>query len=143
MTNQNKTDIGLIGLAVMGENLALNMESKGWYVSVYNRTVPGVEEGVVDRFMNSRAKGKNIEGFTDIKAFVDSIATPRKIMMMVRAGSPVDELMEQLFRCFRPEIFLSTVVTPIMKIPTAASNWRSRKDFSSSVAECPAVKKEP
>ena len=51
MTNQNKTDIGLIGLAVMGENLALNMESKGWYVSVYNRTVPGVEEGVVDRFM--------------------------------------------------------------------------------------------
>ena len=40
MANQNKTDIGLIGLAVMGENLALNMESKGWYVSVYNRTVP-------------------------------------------------------------------------------------------------------
>ena len=58
MTNQNKTDIGLIGLAVMGENLALNMESKGWNVSVYNRTVPGVEEGVVDRFMNGRAKGK-------------------------------------------------------------------------------------
>ena len=61
MANQNKTDIGLIGLAVMGENLALNMESKGWHVSVYNRTVPGVEEGVVDRFMNGRAKGKNIE----------------------------------------------------------------------------------
>lgn len=97
MTNQNKTDIGLIGLAVMGENLALNMENKGWHVSVYNRTVPGVEEGVVDRFMNGRAQGKNIEGFTDIKAFVDSIAVPRKIMMMVRAGSPVDELMAQLF----------------------------------------------
>ena len=64
MANQNKTDIGLIGLAVMGENLALNMESKGWHVSVYNRTVPGVEEGVVDRFMNGRAKGKNIGGFT-------------------------------------------------------------------------------
>ena len=46
MANQNKTDIGLIGLAVMGENLALNMESKGWHVSVYNRTVPGVEEGL-------------------------------------------------------------------------------------------------
>ena len=66
MANQNKTDIGLIGLAVMGENLALNMESKGWHVSVYNRTVPGVEEGVVERFLNGRAKGKNIEGFTDI-----------------------------------------------------------------------------
>ena len=142
MTNQNKTDIGLIGLAVMGENLALNMESKGWYVSVYNRTVPGVEEGVVDRFMNSRAKGKNIEGFTDIKAFVDSIATPRKIMMMVRAGSPVDELMEQLFPLLRPEIFLSTVVTPIMKIPTGVSNWPNRKVFFSSVVVCPEGKKE-
>ena len=50
MATQNKTDIGLIGLAVMGENLALNMESRGWSVSVYNRTVPGVEEGVVERF---------------------------------------------------------------------------------------------
>ena len=102
MANQNKTDIGLIGLAVMGENLALNMESKGWHVSVYNRTGPGVEEGVVERFLNGRAKGKNIEGFTDIKAFVDSIAIPRKIMMMVRAGSPVDELMDQLFPLLSP-----------------------------------------
>ena len=51
MKNLNKTDIGLIGLAVMGENLALNMADKGWQVSVYNRTVPGVEEGVVERFM--------------------------------------------------------------------------------------------
>lgn len=58
MENLNKTDIGLIGLAVMGENLALNMADKGWNVSVYNRTVPGVEEGVVERFINGRAKGK-------------------------------------------------------------------------------------
>ena len=50
------SDIGLIGLAVMGENLALNMESKGFTVSVYNRTAPG-EEGVVDRFMSGRGKG--------------------------------------------------------------------------------------
>ena len=102
MANQNKTDIGLIGLAVMGENLALNMESRGCHVSVYNRTVAGVEEGVVDRLMNGRAKDRNIEGFTDIRAFVDSIATPRKIMMMVRAGSPLDELMEQLFPLLSP-----------------------------------------
>lgn len=102
MSIQNKTDVGLIGLAVMGENLALNMESKGWSVSVYNRTVPGVEEGVVERFLNGRAKGKNVEGFTDIAAFVDSIALPRKIMMMVRAGSAVDELMEQLFPLLSP-----------------------------------------
>lgn len=102
MSIQNKTDVGLIGLAVMGENLALNMVSKGWNVSVYNRTVPGVEEGVVERFLNGRAKGLNIEGFTDIAAFVDSIALPRKIMMMVRAGSAVDELMEQLFPLLSP-----------------------------------------
>ena len=54
MENLNKTDIGLIGLAVMGENLALNMADKGWRVSVYNRTVPGIEEGVVERFIKDR-----------------------------------------------------------------------------------------
>ena len=94
---QKKTDIGLIGLAVMGENLALNMGSRGWNVSVYNRTVPGIDEGVVDRFVAGRAKGKNIQGYTEIADFVASIKAPRKIMMMVRAGSPVDQLMEQLF----------------------------------------------
>lgn len=95
--NRKKSDIGLIGLAVMGENLALNMENKGWTVSVYNRTVKGVEEGVVERFIETRGKGKNMMGYTEIKKFVDSLATPRKIMMMVRAGNPVDELMAQLF----------------------------------------------
>ena len=71
MKNLNKTDIGLIGLAVMGENLALNMADKGWQVSVYNRTVPGVEEGVVERFMNGRARGKRIQGYTDMALFDD------------------------------------------------------------------------
>ena len=71
MENLNKTDIGLIGLAVMGENLALNMADKGWRVSVYNRTVPGIEEGVVERFINGRAQGKSIEGYTDIARFVE------------------------------------------------------------------------
>ena len=66
--------------------------------SVYNRTVPGVEGRVVERFVNGRdQKGKKLEGYTDIAEFVTSIAIPRKIMMMVRAGSAVDELMEQLF----------------------------------------------
>ncbi len=102
MEKQHKTDIGLIGLAVMGENLALNMESRGWNVSVYNRTVPGVEEGVVERFVNGRARGKNICGYTDLRQFVESVAAPRKIMMMVRAGRAVDELMEQLFPLLSP-----------------------------------------
>lgn len=92
-----KNDIGLIGLAVMGENLALNMANHGWNVSVYNRTVPGVEEGVVERFVGGRAKGKTISGYTDMKELVESLAAPRRIMMMVRAGRAVDELMQQLF----------------------------------------------
>ncbi len=86
----------MIGLAVMGENLSLNMESKGFTVAVYNRTVPGVEEGVVDRFINGRGRGKNFIGSEKIQDFVQTIATPRKIMMMVKAGKPVDELIDQL-----------------------------------------------
>ena len=102
MKIQNKTDIGMIGLAVMGENLAINMANHGWQVSVYNRTVPGIEEGVVERFMQGRGKGKSIQGYTDIKAFVESLATPRKIMMMVRAGKPVDDVINQLFPYLSP-----------------------------------------
>lgn len=95
------SNVGLIGLAVMGENLALNMESKGFTVSVFNRNFPG-EEGVVDRFINGRAKGKNFIGTHSIEEFVNSIAKPRKIMMMVKAGSPVDELIEQLIPYLSP-----------------------------------------
>src|SRR5574344_2000342 len=97
-----KADIGLIGLAVMGENLVLNMESKGFTVAVYNRTVPGVEEGVVERFVNGRGKGKNIIGCTEISALVKSLKTPRKMMMRVRAGGAVDQLIEQLFPLLSP-----------------------------------------
>lgn len=102
MGNLNKADVGLIGLAVMGENLALNMAGKGWRVAVYNRTVPRTEEGVVERFVNGRARGKSIEGYTELALMVESVAVPRRIMMMVRAGSAVDELMEQLFPLLSP-----------------------------------------
>ena len=70
MENLNKTDIGLIGLAGMGENLALNMADKGWRVSVYNRTVPGIEEGVVERIIKERAKGKSNERYKNIARIV-------------------------------------------------------------------------
>ena len=93
---KDKADIGMIGLAVMGENLSLNMESKGFTVAVYNRTVPGVEEGVVERFIHGRGKGKKFIGSAKIEDFVKSLATPRRIMMMVKAGKPVDELIDQL-----------------------------------------------
>jgi 6-phosphogluconate dehydrogenase len=91
---KEKADIGMIGLAVMGENLALNMESKGFTVAVYNRTVPGIEEGVVERFINGRGHGKNFIGSEKIEDFVRSLETPRRIMMMVKAGKPVDGLID-------------------------------------------------
>jgi 6-phosphogluconate dehydrogenase len=86
-----QADIGLIGLAVMGENLILNMESKGFTVACFNRTV-----SKVDNFVNGRAKGKNIIGCKTIEELVASLKTPRKIMLMVKAGQPVDDFIELL-----------------------------------------------
>lgn len=96
-----KADIGLIGLAVMGENLALNMESKGFTVAVYNRSFPG-EEGVVDRFVNGRGKGKNFIATHSIEELTDAVKRPRIIMMMIKAGAPVDEMIEQLLPHMSP-----------------------------------------
>jgi 6-phosphogluconate dehydrogenase len=84
-------DIGLIGLAVMGENLVLNMESKGFSVAVYNRTVEKV-----DNFVEGRAKGKNIVGCHSIEDLVANLQKPRKVMLLVKAGKPVDAFIEQL-----------------------------------------------
>ena len=86
-----KADIGLIGLAVMGENLILNMESKGFTVACYNRTV-----SKVDDFINGRAKGKNIIGCHSIEELADKLEKPRKLMLMVKAGQAVDDFIEQL-----------------------------------------------
>jgi len=84
-------DIGLVGLAVMGENLVLNMESKGFTVAVYNRTVEKV-----DNFENGRGKEKNIIGAHTIEELVENLQSPRKIMLMVKAGKAVDDFIEQL-----------------------------------------------
>jgi len=86
-----KADIGLIGLAVMGENLILNMEIKGFTVACFNRTV-----SKVDDFIEGRAKGKNIIGCHSIEEFVENLAKPRKIMLMVKAGEAVDAFIEKL-----------------------------------------------
>jgi 6-phosphogluconate dehydrogenase len=86
-----KADIGLIGLAVMGENLVLNMESKGFTVAVFNRSVEKV-----DKFLNERGKGKKFIGAHNIAEFVQSIKRPRKVMMLVKAGQPVDDFIELL-----------------------------------------------
>jgi len=86
-----KMDIGLIGLAVMGENLVLNMESKGFGVAVFNRTVEKV-----DNFVEGRAKGKNILGCHSIEELCANLKTPRKVMLLVRAGQAVDDFIEKL-----------------------------------------------
>src|SRR5450759_4564834 len=85
------SDIGLIGLAVMGENLVLNMESKGFSVTVYNRTAQKVDD-----FLAGRAKGKKITGEHSLEELVKSLERPRKIMLMIKAGSAVDDMINTL-----------------------------------------------
>jgi len=90
-------DIGLIGLAVMGENLVLNMERNGFTVAVYNRTVEKV-----DKFINGRGSGKNLIGTFSIAEFCRSLKRPRKVMMLVKAGKAVDDFIEQIIPYLEP-----------------------------------------
>src|SRR5256885_13575844 len=87
----NQCDIGLIGLAVMGENLVLNMESKGFNVAVFNRTAE-----VTEKFTAARAKGKNIRPTKTIEELFGALKKPRKVMMMIKAGKPVDMVIAEL-----------------------------------------------
>ncbi|MDD2363934.1 MAG: decarboxylating NADP(+)-dependent phosphogluconate dehydrogenase [Saccharofermentanales bacterium] len=87
----SKSDIALIGLGVMGENLVLNMESKGFHVSVYNRSTLKV-----DLFINGRAADKNISGAYSLEELIEQLKRPRKVMLMVKAGRPVDDLIDAL-----------------------------------------------
>ena len=86
-----KADIGLIGLAVMGENLALNIESKGFSIAVFNRTVSRVDD-----LINGRARNKDFIGTKSIEEFVDVLSSPRKIILLVKAGDPVDQFIDML-----------------------------------------------
>ncbi len=93
----SKADLGLIGLAVMGENLVMNMESKGFTVAVYNRTTEKVTN-----FIEGRAKGKNIIGTYSLEELVGSLKKPRKVMLMVKAGQPVDQFIDMLIPLLEP-----------------------------------------
>ncbi|MEI7436079.1 MAG: NAD(P)-binding domain-containing protein, partial [bacterium] len=88
---KDKADIGLIGLAVMGESLVLNMANKGFTVACFNRTVANV-----DAFMAGRAQGKTIIGCHSIAEFCAKLERPRKVFMLVKAGKAVDDLIEQV-----------------------------------------------
>src|SRR5579875_2444929 len=96
-TSPQSADIGLIGLAVMGENLVLNMESHGFTVAVFNRTT-----SKVDAFVAGRAQEKKIVGTHSLPELVAALKSPRKIMIMVKAGSAVDEVIQELVPLLQP-----------------------------------------
>jgi 6-phosphogluconate dehydrogenase len=93
----SKADIGLIGLAVMGQNLVLNMNDHGFTVAVYNRTV-----SKVDKFLETGAKGTKVLGTHSLEELVNSLEKPRRIMLMVQAGKPVDEFIDMLIPLLEP-----------------------------------------
>ena len=91
-----QADIGLIGLAVMGRNLVLNLNDHGYKVSVYNRTTSRMTD-----FVEGEAKGTEVTGYAELPEFVASLATPRKVMLMVEAGRPVDAVIAELVPLLR------------------------------------------
>ncbi|NWF92310.1 MAG: decarboxylating NADP(+)-dependent phosphogluconate dehydrogenase [Syntrophaceae bacterium] len=90
-------DIGLIGLAVMGQNLVLNMERNGFKVAVYNRT-----RATTDGFIREKGAGKQIKAVYSLKDLVGLLKRPRKVFLMVKAGPPVDEMIQQLKTLLQP-----------------------------------------
>ena len=92
---QETCDIGLIGLAVMGQNLVLNMNDHGFKVAVFNRTVSKVDE-----FINDEAKDTEIVGAHSIPEFIAALKKPRRIMMLVKAGDAVDHTIESIIGVF-------------------------------------------
>ena len=93
----SKADIGLIGLAVMGQNLVLNMNDHGFTVAVYNRTT-----SVVDEFLAGRAKGTKVIGAHSLEELAGLLKRPRRVMLMVKAGQPVDDFIEKLLGVLEP-----------------------------------------
>ncbi|MBM84037.1 MAG: phosphogluconate dehydrogenase (NADP(+)-dependent, decarboxylating) [Planctomycetaceae bacterium] len=93
----SKHDIGLVGLAVMGQNLVLNMANNGYSVGVYNRTA-----ATTDEFTSGNAAGKSVEGYHELEDLVANLKTPRKLMMMIKAGPAVDKFIEQAVKVMSP-----------------------------------------
>ena len=91
----SKSHIGVYGLGVMGRNLALNFEEKGYKASLYNRNAPG-EQYIVDEFLAFEGVGKKFKGCSTVESLVESLEKPRKILMMVKAGEPVDMVIKEL-----------------------------------------------
>ena len=107
-------DIGLIGCGVMGQNLALNMERNGYSVAVFDK-----DSEKLNNYLNKGASGKQISGYTSLKDLVNNLKIPRKVMLMVPAGKPVDECIELLIPLLQNgDIIDSMEATHISLIPT-------------------------
>jgi 6-phosphogluconate dehydrogenase len=92
---KHKSVFGLYGLGVMGRSLGLNIADKGFEISVYNRAEGG-EETVVRQFMEQNDSYENVRGFTDLSGFVESLERPRRILLMIKAGPVVDQVVKQI-----------------------------------------------
>ena len=111
-----QADIGLVGLAVMGQNLVLNMNDHDFTVAVYNRTTSKVDE-----FLEGPAKGTKVIGCYDLKSFVANLKLPRRIMLMVKAGSVVDSFIEQLLPYLERGDIIIAVSYTHLTLPTIYS----------------------
>ncbi len=94
---KNRSQIGVAGLAVMGENLVMNMASHGFEVAVFNRTGSKTKA-----FIDGRAQGQSIRGFFELEDFVEALQRPRRVMMMLKAGTVVDTFIGQLLPLLEP-----------------------------------------
>jgi len=101
-----KTEFGIIGLGVMGKNLARNFAKNGYSLSLFNRHVEGLEENIANDFIHEFPELKDCLGFDDLKSFVNSLEVPRKILIMVNAGKAVDSVIEQLLTQIEPKDIL-------------------------------------
>jgi 6-phosphogluconate dehydrogenase len=107
-------DIALIGLAVMGQNLILNMNDHGFTVVAYNRTTSKVDE-----FLANEAKGTKVVGAHSVEEMVKKLKRPRRVMMLVKAGQPVDDFIAQVAPTWRRGTSSSTAGTPCTRTPPA------------------------
>ena len=130
-------DIGLIGLAVMGENLVLNMESHRYTVAVFNRTVARV-----DNFLAGRAKGKKIIGCHTVEELVAALKKPRKMMIMVKAGPAVDQVIDEVAPLLEPGDIIIDGGTPTTRTQPGAPRPSRAGGCCSSAREFPAARKE-
>lgn len=133
-----KVDIGLIGLAVMGENLVMNMESRGFTVAVYNRSTEKV-----DNFVNGRGKGKHIIGCKSIGELVENLERPRKIMLMIRAGEAVDHMIAQLVPVLEEGDIIIDGGNSYFKDTIREPGSSRKKDSAILEPACPAARREP